>query len=386
MEKNTISRVFICSILIMAILFFGFIALILASFTASLFYSVLSIVITIALVIFVIIGGILSPKLKKLFIVLISFVIVCSIVTVTYEIIQMYDRNILVLNDQGVDLKLYKPFSDNTKAVLLDEQSSLKIDNDLIVLDGATALYPLYSAFVKAVYPEGDYDILNSEVMCNNTIGAFDNLLKGTVDIIFTAHPSKEHLQVAEDKGLVFNLTPIGKEAFVFFVNSDNPIDGLTKVELQDIYSGKITNWKEVGGMNETIRAFQRMENSGSQTMLQKFMENNELMIPLKKDRIAGMGGIITQTANYKNYKNSIGFSFLYFATEMAENKQIKLLEVDGIYPELNTIRSNQYPLVAEFYAITAGSDNPNIEKFIEWILSPQGQTIIEKTGYTPIR
>ena len=71
--------------------------------------------------------------------------------------------------------------------------------------------------------------------------------------------------------------------------------------------------------------------------------------------------------------------------TEMVRDKQIRLLKIDGVYPEPKTIKSREYPLASEFYAVTAGSKNPNIEHFIEWILSPQGQSIIEKTGYTAI-
>lgn len=79
-------------------------------------------------------------------------------------------------------------------------------------------------------------------------------------------------------------------------------------------------------------------------------------------------------------------YSFLFFASEMIQNNEIKLLEVDGVKPDKNTIASGEYPLSAEFYAITAGSNNPNIDRFIEWILSPQGQYLVEKTGYTSIK
>ncbi|WP_279401693.1 substrate-binding domain-containing protein [Piscibacillus salipiscarius] len=71
-----------------------------------------------------------------------------------------------------------------------------------------------------------------------------------------------------EDKAL--NMTPIGREAFVFFVHADNPVDSLKVEEIQGIYSGNITNWKEVGGEDVEIRAFQRPEGSGSQTMLKR--------------------------------------------------------------------------------------------------------------------
>lgn len=79
-----------------------------------------------------------------------------------------------------------------------------------------------------------------------------------------------------------------------------------------------------------------------------------------KEDVVTGMGGIISKTADYKNYKNALGYSFLFFATEMVRNGDIRLLEVDGVMPDKSTIRDRTYPLAAEFYAVTAGSGNPN--------------------------
>lgn len=122
------------------------------------------------------------------------------------------------------------------------------------------------------------------------------------------------------------HLTPIGREAFVFFVNSRNPVEGLTVEQIQGIYTGQITNWNQVGGKNQPIRPFQRLENSGSQSALLRLMDGLPLIEPEKEDRVGGMGGIIQQVASYRNYKNSIGFSFRFYASEMAANDQIRLL------------------------------------------------------------
>jgi phosphate transport system substrate-binding protein len=209
--------------------------------------------------------------------------------------------------------------------------------------------------------------------------------MEGQVDVIFVARPSKDQLAEAKSKGLELKLTPIGYEAFVFFVNSKNKVDGLSTKQIQDIYSGELTNWQDAGGKKEKIRAFQRPDNSGSQTMLQKIMEGKNLMTPPKEDVVAGMGGIIERTSSYRNYKNAIGYSFLFFATEMIHNNQINLLKIDGVYPDKNTIKSKEYPFTAELYAVTTNTKNPNVDSFIEWILSPQGQSLVEKTGYIPV-
>jgi len=106
---------------------------------------------------------------------------------------------------------------------------------------------------------------------------------------------------------------------------------------------------------------------------------------PPKEDVVSGMGGIIAKTAEYRNHRNAIGFSFRFFAEEMVSNGNIRLLAIDGVYPTRETIADGTYHLASEFYAVTANTVNPNVERFIEWILSPQGQSLVEKTGYTPI-
>ncbi|GJM69635.1 hypothetical protein HMSSN036_18510 [Paenibacillus macerans] len=173
-------------------------------------------------------------------------------------------------------------------------------------------------------------------------------MLDGQADVIFAAAPSSLQLAQAKRQGLELKLTPIGREAFVFFVHADNPVQGLSTQQIQAIYAGEITDWSEVGGRSGKIRAFQRPEGSGSQTMLQKLMEGKELMAPRKR-RGVGDGGIIAQTADYRNYPNALGYSFLFFATEMAHNGQIRLLEIDGVKPDKTTIQSGEYPLAAEF-------------------------------------
>ncbi|GHV31075.1 hypothetical protein FACS1894177_04830 [Bacteroidia bacterium] len=327
-----------------------------------------------------------SKKMKIAWTIFLSLLVVsCGV----YEGRNAYDRSITRVREGDVNLNLYSPFADNTKAVILDEPSSLKLETDLPLLDGATALYPLYAAFAQAVYPKKTYHLYNnnSEVVCNNTIRSYQSLIKKEADIIFVAPPSKEQLEIAEKTGVTFRFTPIGKEAFVFFVNVRNPVDNLTIEQLQAIYSGEITNWKAVGGNDENIRPFQRNKNSGSQTAFIHFMKGKTIREAPKEDVPSGMGGIISQTADYANYGNAIGFSFRFYANEMVNNEYIKLLKINGVYPDLETIRRDEYPLASQFFAVTL-SDNgkPNVLKLLDWIVSEQGQQLVEKTGYCPMK
>jgi phosphate transport system substrate-binding protein len=213
-------------------------------------------------------------------------------------------------------------------------------------------------------------------------------MLSSNVVLKHASKSGKKQLEYAKEKGVELELTPIGYEAFVFFVNSKNPIDEVSLEDIKEIYSGKITKWNELGvsGFGK-IRAFQREEGSGSQSALLRLMEGKELMIPPKEDVVWGMGEIIKQTANYKNFKNALGFSFRFYSTEMVKNSQIKLLKINGVAPTRENIENGTYPITSNFYAVTRkGDTSENTKKLIDWILSNEGKEIIDKTGYTPIK
>jgi phosphate transport system substrate-binding protein len=286
----------------------------------------------------------------------------------------------------STDLTPYEVTNPDNKLPKLAEPSTFTIKNssEMPKLDGAEAAYPVYSAFANTVYENiSNVDNVWEIVSFTNTIYSYERLLSGEVDIYFGAEPSKEQQEMAERQGKELVMTPIGKEAFVFFVNPDNKVDSLDVSEIQSIYSGKIKNWSELGGKNERIIAFQRPKNSGSQTLLEKIMGDTPILEPLKEDVPEGMGGIIEQVADYRNYDNSIGFSFRFFATGMRDNSNIKLLAIDGVEPTPENIASGKYPFTANLYAITLKNNNKTtIKPFLEWMKGPQGQEIIGKIGY----
>jgi phosphate transport system substrate-binding protein len=104
------------------------------------------------------------------------------------------------------------------------------------------------------------------------------------------------------------------------------------------------------------------------------------------------MMGMYEVVAGYKNYKNSLGYSFLYYIRDMAGEKKIKFLTIDGIAPTVETIASGEYPFINDFYAVTVSNRSDldpekaeNIERLLAWIQSKQGQSLVEKTGYVTI-
>ena len=274
--------------------------------------------------------------------------------------------------------------------VALGEQPSYTIVSGHPRIDGATSLAVIYRSFVRAAYVDDESAVerggrWDDIVRCSRTPFAYDNLIDGEADMIFVFRPSPDQVAAAAARGREFTITPIGREAFVFFVNDRNPVKGLTTAQLRDIYGGRITRWREVGGGGGRIIPFQRSEGSGSQSRMLRFMDGDRLMNPALEHRFGTMSDIVVHTARYHNYRGAIGYSFLYFMKNMVDAHGVRLLDVDGSAPSLASIRDGSYPLTDEICVVTAGTDNPHVAEFIRWMLSPQGQKLVEKAGYIPL-
>ena len=283
-----------------------------------------------------------------------------------------------------IDVGKYLPHEEGSELPKID--SSLKLADNLPVLDGAAALVPVYAAIIDNVYPKGcvTYEggkfsddnfygenfASDSAMQYKNTVRGYQAIVDGTTDILFCAGPSEEQRLYAEEKGVELVYVPIGLEAFVFFVNEKNPVDDLTVEQIRKIYSCEYTNWKEVGGANRVINPITRLEGSGSQTTFEAFM----------KDYDIGRKSVFAVTGA------SIGFSFRYYMDGIVENDAVKMLSLNGVYPSAENIQNRSYPIVAEFYAIyRADNENENIQILIDWLLSDEGQSLIEQTGYVRI-
>ena len=268
----------------------------------------------------------------------------------------------------SVEVDEYLPFTENTKIVKKD---ATKLDGDLPVIDGAAALVPVFNSFVYSLYPESAVKYENddftsdSKLQYHNTRGAFKGIVDGTIDIAFCAKPNDEQVQYGLDKGVELELTPIGREAFVFLVNKNNKVDNLSMQELKDIFTGKITNWSQVGGSYRPINVVQRNKGSGSQTALEKLIGEE-----IKPNFFGPLGG-------------SIGFSFRFYVEELTKHGHIKMLKLNDVYPDREHVQDNSYPIVSNFYAVTRkGEANPNVQKVLDFVLGETGQEIINEIGY----
>lgn len=292
------------------------------------------------------------------------------------------------VSESKPDLSVYDPFSEGSLTAKLDKKSELQLTDYLPVLDGATALYPVYAAFAEAVYDESVFS--EDKVICTNTLNAYKAIISGKSDIIFVAGASRQQIDEAIAAGVVLHFTPIGREAFVFLVGNENPIDNITYQQLRNIYSGKTAIWNTLGWKDGgRIIAFQRPEGSGSQTGLQRIIMNDlpiQVPQPIPDKSLIGTNSLMKQiSVKWNGVQPVIGYSYRFYATTMYANSDAKLLKVNGIEPSIENIRNGTYPFIADFYAVTNGEPEGNAKLLIDWILSPQGQELIEKTGYTPL-
>ena len=254
-------------------------------------------------------------------------------------------------------------------------------DDTLVRVDASLATQPLMDAYVEGLK---DYNLKKDYT---NTDPAYTKLINGETDLIIVTEPSSDELKRASDAGVELEVTPVVNEGFVFFTNLNNLVNGLSLKEIQDIYTDKITNWNQVGGDNAKIIAYQRPENSGSQTgMLSLVMKDKKIKEPKREEYIESMAGIIDAVANYDNSKDSIGYSYYYYATTMYGNENIKFLAVDGVSPNHDTIKDESYPLITAYYIVTLkGTKNTAVSKVKKAMLESEGQEIARNAGYIEI-
>lgn len=326
--------------------------------------------------------------LKKRRVYLICFLLVSALLlgcAVGKTAKDAYDESLKIDVTPNINTDEYLPFVEDTKIVKL-ENASISFDFDPPIIDGATAAFPVYSAFVHATYPKTTR-LYDGVFEYNNTLGGYEKLAEQKTDVFFGAYPSAEQREYAEQCGTTFEYTQVASEAFVFFVHKDNPVSSLTSEQIRGIYSGRITNWSEVGGKDEEIMPFQRNEGSGSQSMMLRFMGDTPMIEPKTEEVVGFMGGIIESVADYESRSGSIGFSFRYYVEGIIRHPDIKMIAVDGVAPTVESIKSGAYPIIAPVYAVTyAECSNTDVDRLIEWVLSDEGQYIIEETGYVGVK
>jgi ABC-type phosphate transport system substrate-binding protein len=251
-------------------------------------------------------------------------------------------------------------------------------------LDGSTACIPLGEAICSVLLGESREQVQDL-VKFNRTTQSFRNLMEGSCDLLISGEPNAAVYDEMKEQGFEADIATFARDGLVFLVNENNPVDNLSTEQLRGIYSGKITNWKEVGGEDAPIIPIQRNEGAGSQALMKKLVMKDLPLMDAPAEYVPGsMGELMTVVKSYDASANAIGYSVYYYAHDMEMAKGLKLLKVDGVEPTRDTIRDQSYPHLNAYYCVIAHSvpENSPIRILYNWIMSEDGQRLIAREGY----
>lgn len=225
---------------------------------------------------------------------------------------------------------------------------------------------------------------ITERISHQGTHSSYVNLINKYADFIITARTaSEEELHLADSLGVHLIETPVALDAFIFLANINNPVQSLTTKEIQDIYTAKITHWDEVGGSHTEIQPYQRNSNSGSQELMETLVMKDLTMPDLPDMIMYGMMGLINQI---EYDREGLGYSVNYYTRNMVRSDSIKLLAVDGVYPDDNALSNRTYGYTTEVYAVIREDlDEASMAwKLHEILTTHPGQDVVKESGYIP--
>jgi phosphate transport system substrate-binding protein len=214
-------------------------------------------------------------------------------------------------------------------------------------------------------------------------------LINGTVDIANASRPIKqEELERAKADGIEPVEFIVARDAIAIIVNPNNPVERLSIDQLSDIYSGKINNWREVGGEDRPIVRLSRETNSGTHVyflehVLRKGNKEDRTLFSTDTLLLPSSEGI---SAEIRQNPNAIGYDGLGYVTE-----DLKVVAVAKdpagpfIMPSAETVNAKTYPIARDLYMYTPGEPQGEVARYLAWILSPQAQAIVTELGFVPI-
>jgi len=208
-------------------------------------------------------------------------------------------------------------------------------------------------------------------------------LINGATDICNSSRPlKKSEMEKLKTRYNTMGIEiPCAKDGITVFLNQANPVDELSIQQLSDIYQGKVTNWKQVGGPNAAIKLYGRENSSGTYVF---FLEN------VVKGDYASSCQTLPGTAAVVNAVSKDKFGIGYGGAAYAEGvKHCKVKKNDtspAFVATAETIKSGQYPISRYLYMYMANRPTGEIKNYIDWILGPEGQKLVTEVGYFPVK
>lgn len=209
-------------------------------------------------------------------------------------------------------------------------------------------------------------------------------LINGTTDICSSSRPIKkdEVAQLEKKFGYKGLEIRVAMDGLAVYVHKSNPVKQLTMAQIKDIFTGKVTNWKDVGGANKPILLYSRENNSGTYEFFKEHVLQKQDFAS-NAQHMAGTAALINAVSKDPN---SIGFGGAAYAKNVKAVAVAKDASSKGVLPNDASIHSGEYPISRFLYFYLNQKPAGNVKKFIDWVISPAGQKIVTEVGYYPIK
>lgn len=208
-------------------------------------------------------------------------------------------------------------------------------------------------------------------------------LINGTTDICNASRPMKQ-TEIEKLKARYNTLgveIPCAKDGVTIFLNEANKVTELTLKQISDIYTAKIRNWKELGGVDAEIRLYGRENSSGTYTYL-----HDEVVKADYASTVQSLPGTAAVVNAVKKDVNGIGYGGAAYAVGVKYAKVKKDESSTGYVPSAETIANNQYPITRYLYMYLRNRPTGETKKYIDWILGVEGQRVVTEIGYFPVK
>jgi phosphate transport system substrate-binding protein len=213
-------------------------------------------------------------------------------------------------------------------------------------------------------------------------------MINGTVDIANASREmKKEEIDAAKKNGITPVEFTVARDAIAVVVNPANPVDGLTLQQLSDIYTGKIVNWRQVGGEDRPIVLLSRESNSGTYVY---FLEN-VVRLGKKSDLLFSADTLLMPSsegisAEVRQNPNAIGYDGLGYVTPDQKVLAVAKNASDSyVKPSIATVNDGSYPISRPLYMYTAGQPQGYIKAYLDWLLA-EGQGLVAELGFVPLK
>ena len=209
-------------------------------------------------------------------------------------------------------------------------------------------------------------------------------LINGTTDIAASSRPikSSETDKLKARFATVGYSFPIARDGLSVYLNEKNPVKELTLAQIRDIYTGRITNWKQVGGNDAQIILYSRENSSGTYT----YFKDNVLMGKDFAPRAQTLQGTAAVVNAVSKDANGIGYGGAAYAKGIKFAAVKKDDQSPAVLPSLETVRTGQYPISRYLYLYTRVKPSKEMKAFLDWATGAEGQAIVSKVGYFPVK